>query len=379
MTTLSDLISQLKGSEFISSVKTIAASVGLFPDDWEEGDAEEAIVESVGDAVAQLWNTFVWYAIRGGFLDYAERGWLTLLARNVFNVERILATFATGTWTGTNATASPIGPFNPGDLVFVSLDNGKTYRNSGTVTFAPSTTTAITLQAEEIGTGSNAAPTRVVLQTTVLGVTGTNAASIAGRDDETDDALRARCRLKPASLSPNGPSQAYEFVCLTPDFHGVTVNRVKVSLGSVNGTVSVLIAGVDGAFTDPADVAAVNTAVLKNVAPTGATPTVTSAVGNSIPVTWQGWSHPSANVDPTAAEAAVNAALVLAFQSFPIGGDEKVAGSGFVYKNVIETVIKAAVPGFFEVEVTAPAADVAIAANEVPTLGAVNKTVTVAP
>src|SRR6478752_4307759 len=46
-------------------------------------------------------------AIRGGLLDYAEDDWLTLLAANLFGVERIGLTFATVTVRFTNAGTGP--------------------------------------------------------------------------------------------------------------------------------------------------------------------------------------------------------------------------------------------------------------------------------
>lgn len=379
MTSLSDLFSQLKSSNFIQSVKDAAAFVGLLPDDWVEGDHELSIVEAVGDTVELWWNTWVWYAIRGGFLDYAEGFWLTLLARNVFFVDRILATLATGAWTGTNATGGNIGPFNPDDLVFVCLDTGKTYRNSGVVTFTPGVNAPIAIVAVELGSGSNAAPTRVVLQTTVLGLSGTNAIAITARDDEPDPALRARCRLKVASLSPNGPGAAYEYVCLTPSFHGVTVNRVKVSKSSLTGTVDILIANPGGPVSSslPDDVGAVDAAVHANVTPDSVTSTVTSATGHSIAVTWQGWAKAKSGIDPTAALANARAALTLAFSEFPIGGDEITPGSGYVYVNILESIIRAAIPELFQVVVTAPATNEAIGASEVPVLGVPTGVVTV--
>lgn len=378
MTALSDLTSKLEKTNFVANVKAIVSTLGLFPDSWDDDrDSEPKILSSVAEVVTNLWNGVVWYAIAAGFLDLATGGWLTLLAKNVYFVDRIPASYAAGVYAGANATTSPIGPFNPGDLVFVNLDTGKTYRNIETVTFAKSATTNVNIAAEDLGTAGNGVATRVVLQTTVLGISGSNPATFSGRDEETDPELRARCRLKPASLSACGPAAAYEYVCLTPDFHGVAVNRVKISNGSPNGTVDILIAGPSGAVA-PDDVTAVDAAVAKNVTPDAVTSSVTSATAHPVDVTWQGWTH-NADLDTDEAEAAANAALAAAFRAMRIGGEEKVAGSGFVFKGKLADIVALAVPDFFDVAVTSPAADVAIASNEVPTLGTPLGTVTVAP
>lgn len=380
MTTLSDLISKVQASEFVTSVKSVATSLGLIPDDWVELDPEDAMANAFGQTAATWWNTYVYFAIRGGLLDYAEKKWLELLAKNVFNVDKIKASFATGTWTGTNATASNIGPFNAGDLLFYDLDTNKTYRNTNAspVTFIPGVNPAIPIAADEIGSGSNAAPSRVVLLTTVLGLSGSNAAAVSGFDDESDESLRARCRLKFASLSPNGAKAAYQYVALTPSLNGgIAVNRVKVSNGSINGTVRVVLAKASGPL-DSGEVTTVDAKLQALVVPTGATLTTANSVAHSIAVTWQAWCPASANVDPTAARDAANAALAKAFESFPIDGfsTSGVPGTGKVFVNILEATIRDAIPEAFQVSVTIPSGDVAIATDEIPTWGVPTGTVT---
>lgn len=123
---LKDLVSPVTLDQIVSSVKNVASTLGLLPSDWKSGDPEETLVQAIGQTIVLWWNTYALMAIMSGFLDYATAAWLTLLAKNVFNVDRILATFATGTWTASNSSGSPLGPFNPGDLVFVCEDTAKT-------------------------------------------------------------------------------------------------------------------------------------------------------------------------------------------------------------------------------------------------------------
>jgi len=369
MATFSDLLAQMQASDFVTSAKSFAKTIGLFPDDWVAFDPEDAIINSTGSTAATWWNTYVWSAINGGFLETAKKIWLTKLAKNVFNVDRITATFATGGWTGTNSTASPIGPFNPDDLLFYNLDTNQTYRNTDTVTFAPGVNTPITIEADALGSVGNAAPSRVKLLTTVLGMDGVNASPLAALDDETDPALVLRCRYKFAALSPNGPSDAYRYVALTPSLNGgVAINRVLIPPATGTGGVTVVLASASGVVSSP-DVATVKSAIVSQVVPNGITPTVISATANTIDVNWQAWVHANQNVDPTAVTAAVNQALVLAFQSFPIGGDAITPGNGRVFVDRLVAIIAAAVPQAFQIVVTLPAGDVVIGAYEVPVLG----------
>jgi len=378
MTALSDLLSTVKASDLVASIKTTATTLGLLPSSWQSGDPEDAIVNSVSQTIATYWNTYVYYAINGGFLSTATGKWLTLLAKGVFNVDRNLATFASGGWTGTNATAAPLGPYAPNTLTFVCLDTGATYTNQSSATFAVGVNAPITIVANVSGTAAgNAAPTRIVLQTTVVGLTGSNALAISGTDDETDAALALRCTYKWASLSPNGPADAYRYVALTPSFHGVSVNRVLVSPSSLNGSVLVTLANASsGGILTGGDVALVDAAIKANVVPVTVTETTQSATALSVPVTYQLWAHTTSGIVPATAQAAVNAALVTAFQNFPIGGD-LISGSGKVYVSDLVGIIKSVVPQAFQIVVTAPAADVALGTYQVATLGAVTPTITV--
>ncbi len=92
-----------------------------------------------------------------------------------------------------------------------SAGNGA-YTSGGTVNVCSSGVFA----ADVAGPDSTSSPgtiTQVV--TTLSGVTCTNLDSFVGSDWESNTALAARCRLKIQSLSPNGPSGAYEYFALS--------------------------------------------------------------------------------------------------------------------------------------------------------------------
>lgn len=377
---LRDLLGPLTTEETKASIYAVLTVLGVRPAEWRPGDPEAAIVHSVAATVATLWTRWVTPVIGSGFLDWAIGPGLQATAKQVYNVDFIPAAFASGEWTGTNAGISTAGPFAPGDLVFAHSTSGKTYRNTSTVSFLPATPLTIPIEAVERGTASDAAPGAIVLQTVVLGLTGSNALSVLGQDDEEPSRLRNRCRLKLGALSPNGSASAYEYVALTPTDpngrwdHGVTVTRAKVSSDSSTATVSVLLAGNAGALTG-GEVTAVNLAIQTTVVPEAITCTVASATGVAIPVTYTLYVLTTAGYSAPEVEALVDDALVTLFRALTIGGTVLPGEPGRVYRNVIEAAILGAVPGSLEVTLVAPAANVEIASTEVPVLGTITPTV----
>jgi hypothetical protein len=390
VTILAALLSPILSSDLVTSIKDVAAGLGLIPSDWAPLDPEDAIIESSSQTFAMKWNTYATVAIQGGFLDTAAaigsptapaNGWIKLLASSVFNVTAQPATFAQGGWTGTNATGGNLGPYSPGQLKFYNLDApSQTYSNTTTVTFLPGVPLTVTISADFVGSQANAAPSRIALLNTVLGLTGANALSIAGLDAETSPALANRCRLKYYGLSPNGASQAYQYVALTRSLNGgVAVNRVAVSPSSTNGSLIVALAGPSGPLSG-GDVTTVQNAIY-GVSPTpgGVVPdtvyaSVITAAGHTINVTWVAYYHSTDNIVPATEMTNGNAALVADFQLRPIAGDAITPGNGRVFVDHIKEVLGAALPKAFDIQVSAPANDVAIAgfpAPEVPTLGTV--------
>lgn len=76
--------------------------------------------------------------------------------------------------------------------------------------------TLATMVADGIGLASNAAPKQVTSPVTqAVGVTISNLVSWSASNYESNAKYAARCRLSLGALSPNGPSEAYEFIALT--------------------------------------------------------------------------------------------------------------------------------------------------------------------
>src|ERR1700676_3358745 len=253
MLALDDLLLAPTADQAEQTMLGLAASLGLPVTAWQKGGVARSIIKIMATVYAAFAAVIV-LAIGGGFLDYAVSGWLTLLARNVYNVTRIDATFATAA-QGIQLSNSGGGKYDvaPGDLSFSATINGTKYlyRNTsaGTLQPGPGTTLLLDVEAVEIGAASNAAPGAITtLETTLLGVAVTNIVPVLGQDAESDEALRQRCRDSLGALSPNGPKAAYAYVAKSAVRNDVSigVTRVKIPTPPGDGSLSVYVASASG-------------------------------------------------------------------------------------------------------------------------------------
>ncbi len=155
----------------------------------------------------------------------------------------------------------------------------------------------------------------------------------------------------------------------------MSINRVYVSPSSVTGQVVVTIAAPGGVVSG-GDVTTVDANLVEKCLPDTATLTTQSAVANTIPVSYKTYYHATDGIVVATERANIAAALLAAFNTFPIGG-EIISVQGYVFVNLLEAIISRASPLAFQVIVDAPAADVAIALTpipEVPVLGALTDT-----
>ena len=368
-----DLLKPLTAAQVKASLYTLLAALGLPVTSWKEGAVVRTIIAVVSVVFGGFTELMVLVA-RSGFLDLAAGGWLTLLAEQVYDVARILATAATGQVTATNAGGG-LYTFEPGELVVTAPGTKRTYQNVVAVTLTPMSAVTFDVIAQELGTASNAAPGTVTgLATAVPKVTVTNAGSILGSDEEKDLALRQRCRDKLGALSPNGPKAAYEYWAKSAtrlDGTYIGANRVWVSPSGV--PVEVIVAGPAGAIsgdpTDPAtDLGAIAVAIEQRVVPNGVTYTLASATEHAMAVACDIWIDKASGLTSGEITTAATAALDDFLGASPIGGVD-LGGGGFVFVNAIIAAIAAIAPSkVLKVGVNSPAADEAIGAGEVPVL-----------
>jgi len=366
----SDLLATVSLTEWKTRIIGVANAVGLKTENWAEGGYTRTLVA----LFSQLYKTagdVVRVIAASGFLDTAEGLWLTFLAKNLFGVDRVEATFAAApsALTLTNGGGG-LYVYEAGDIVVAHEDTGKTYRNTSAGTLNPGAGQTLTLDlaAEEAGTNSNAGVGKITLMvTSFLGVTCANPVALAGLDEETDPLLRDRCRDSIAALGVGGIKKAYEFYAKSAkrtDGTAVGVTRVLVATPPGDGTVNVYIAGASGELSAP-DVAFVQADFDEHVTPYGFDGTAVSATNLAVDAPCSIWIPSSLGLSTAAARQIVFDALEAHVQSIPIGGVVISPTGGRVYWRKLLEVISAAIPGTLKAQLTAET-DITVTASEVP-------------
>lgn len=376
------MIVPLTEEDALEESLAVAESLGLPVTTWVEGDVTLTILEILSYWVAKE-RGLSRVAIAGGLIDFAEDDeWLTAWAKQVYDVDRIDQDFARTTVTVTN-TGQDTHVVGANDLTFQNASTDKTYRNVspavGTISIAPGDVVSVDIIADEAGSASSADPGDIsIVVSGFLGLTVTNPSPAVGRDRETGDQLKARCRLKTPAISKTGagPKGKYAYIAITPEENGnAGVTRCDVRGNSVTGAVTVVLAGSSGAVTNT-DRDLVEEALVDKVIGPTETLTVISATNASIDVTYELWVYDDVNVDGAALQAKVSQRIDALFALAPIGGWRRAADpNGKVFVNLLEATIKSVTNRAFQVAVTLPAADVDLTQNQVPVKGTVTGTI----
>lgn len=376
--TLADLLLEEDQATIYADGLELATTLNLPVTSWQPGDPTRAQFQLEAEMLFRLQQVVTGF-IGSGFLDFAKGVWLQkVIAKQVFNVDVPDATYAETDVTLTNSLGG-VYDLDPGDVVFKNSTSGKTYTSTSGGHLAGSGGTLIVhVIADETGSASSSAAGEIdALVTTLTGVTCTNAAAAVGLDVQDPSITIQQCRDKSASLSPNGPAAAYTFVSLNSALTGIkTITRARVYPDSDTGDVLLYVAGPSGSVSG-GDVTAVQDAITLWATPLCITPTVTSAAGVTIAVTYTLWLYKSVNQTTSQIQDAVQAALEALFVVLPIGGDIiPPATTGLLYQSIIESVIGAVFPKkTFRVVLSLPASDTSLANGEVPQLGTVTGTI----
>lgn len=354
----------------------IATAVGLPVTSWQTGDPTRSTFHFVSEILDNLEQSIVLF-IGAGFLDTAQGDWLKLLAAQVYGYTAQEATYATTDVTLTNGGGG-LYVIAAGDLTLKNTTSGATYHNinGGTLSPGPATLT-LTFEADEPGSASNAGVGEIDdMVTTLLGVTVANAAVAVGLDEESPESIRDNARAKLGSLSPNGPRDAYDYVARNAALTGTTeITRTRTVGNTTTGIVNVYLASASGAVTAEARDAA-EAAIVQWANPICFTPGVASATAVTVPVAYTLWAYSSIGQTTSEIEEAVEAALIDLFRTRPIGGDVIGSDPGRLYVSLLVAAIRATFPEhIFRVTISAPAADVDLAINEVASLGTVTATI----
>ncbi len=382
MISISDLFSTSTRDEVFNTFAGILASLNLKVTSWAPGANARTLLVGIAQKFSDLTQVIA-EINKGGFRETATGNWLVMLSRNMYGVDGIAAAAGTTDETFTNASAVPYGPFNPGDVTLENAVTKKQYKNTATLTVPALGSVISPIISSELGSGSSATPGQIstLISPSMPGVTVTNANALVGVDAETDDALRQRDLDKLGAVSPNGPIGAYAYYAKTAkkiDGTYVDVNRVKVV--GASGAVTVTVASTSGAVpgnvgTPGTDLYIVDQSVQLNAVPVGITATVQSATTQTVALTYTAWVSSKANRSSADIQTSVATQIAKFFSALPIGGVVLSGLQGYVFIDALKEQIfrsvtdPSGVSYVRDVDISIPAADVALTGSAVAVLG----------
>lgn len=377
-TSLEDLTTPLTRDEAKASIYGVLSTVGVDTTTWKPGAVVRTMIAAVAIVLAAL-SQLIALATKSGFLEYASNDWLTLVATHVYGATRVAATFAAGEITLTNSGGG-VYVLAVDDLVVANPTTGATYRNTTGGTLNALGTLTLAIVATEAGSASTSTGNTITsLVTTLLSVTVSNANSVVGLDAESDPNLRARCREKLGSLSPNGPWDAYAYAAkgaLRSDGTAIGVTRVRVikdGYGNVDVYCATATGGITGTATDATtDLGAIDLALQTGAAPLAVTATANTAAALSQGVTYEVWMYNTSGLTSAQIQTLISAKLAAYAATVPVGGNVIDNDPGKVFVATLEAEIRSVRPNeIFKAVVTSPAADLELTGSQVWTLGSV--------
>lgn len=352
MLPLDELLTAVSEEEALATFLEILESLEIPAAAWPQRGIAMTILRVFARAVSSLSKAHRAIA-EAGFLDHATGAGLTLLARCVYGVERIPATVATGELTLANPTGTSFTKA-AGAAIFIG-ENGKSYRNLSPFTLNPFSQITITVTAIEVGSASTAAAGTVhEIETTMIGVSASNAQSIVGVDEELDPSLRQACRDRIQAYGAGAPRGAYAYWARRAkrdDGAYVNTNRVSVSRSSSTGRVVVTMASPSGPMT-PEDLTAVRDTIEDRVRPDTVTVLVGSAAPLQLSPSITAYAVRSPGLSASTVKAQIETALATFGAAWPIGGRTKPPSLvGYLYEDSISAAVIAAHPAIYECDV----------------------------
>ncbi len=330
MLTVDDLFTPPTEDEIFNTFLATLESTGVPANSWRKGGVARTILRIVAVLYAGF-ASIISIIAKAGYLDTATGGWLTLLSKFVYGVDRIIATFATGIVTVHNGGGG-VYAFEIGEFKCKNNASGKVYTNAERFplvgNFNPGDTLDVPVVALDLGTDSNAAPGTIdTLVSNITDGTVTNVAAIVGQDEESDVDLRQRDRDSLGALSPFGPRGAYRFAIRSaklPSGVVVNVNRVYLQPFSSTGRELAYVASPAGSVSAP-ELTAITASVEDLARPDTDTFELHSAAQVNYTATLTVYAKKTKGIDAPTIEAAVNRRLLDFIELYPIGGRVKPA------------------------------------------------------
>lgn len=191
------------------------SDTGLPATSWAEESVPRRLIAGESVALADAMNLAAAIA-NGNILDYSAGDWLTLLASNVYQLDRKLAIAARGPVLVTNNSGST-QTITAGQLLVRSTQTGAVFRNLAGFSVLNGATVSADFQAELAGLVGNAAVNTVTDPLTPIpGVTFNNpgASNVwltqIGTREESDESLRTRCKARWPQFGGGPTLLAYE-------------------------------------------------------------------------------------------------------------------------------------------------------------------------
>jgi uncharacterized phage protein gp47/JayE len=353
MLTLNQLLTEQTEDEVLTSMLAVLTQLGFQATAWQPTSWQIIILR----VMAFIWSGFtktLTEIVSGGFTTLATSKWLTLLARYVYDLERLEAQPAIGQFLLTSSAGAPVHTWASGDLIVADAPNGtagaNTYTCTAGGTLGPNATLSLEFKADVAGTAANIPPsTTLYLWTPLVGVTVTNPALLPasstwittpGQDEESDPRLAARCIGRWSRLTYGSTEGAYKGWCLEAL---PALTRVEVLAAEGDGTVTIVGATSLGGLSGGQITTITN--YLKGITdgvgrrPINDILDVQSAVVVTSPaLTITAYVLP--DVEDTI-DATIQTALAAYFGTVPIGGTRLVAGPGNVlFSRIMETCQK---------------------------------------
>lgn len=157
MATFSELTTPLSRLEVEAAIYAAIQARGVATTSWKPGAIARTIISGVAIVLAAF-STLQQRIAESGFLELAAGDWLTIVAREVYGVERSVGSFAAGNLTLDNTAG---GLFTPGigDVIVSNSTTGKTFRNTAAFVLNPfQVGLVVPFEAVEIGADSTSAP-----------------------------------------------------------------------------------------------------------------------------------------------------------------------------------------------------------------------------
>lgn len=347
----------------------ICETIGLPARSWRKGGAFRTLLRVASRGIADV-SALGAQLVKSRFRETAEGDWLWQAAINDYGFTPRDATFATGVERFTN-TGGGVFNYPAGAVRVRNPDTNKVYATTAPLVLGPGGIADVAIAAVEIGSASSTGPeTITALETTMLGVTVLNPASVVGTDKATDPEIKEAMGESLGALSLNGPRAAYAFAIRTAkrlDGSPVNINRSHRSPGSSSGTVRVWCASPAGAPL-ASDLDRVRESIEAKSRPDTVKVIVSAAGTKPVSAALTVWARRTTGMTEDALRTLVVNALTVFIREYPIGGVAKQPSvQGYLYGGAIDGVCIAAHPSIFDVD---GSVDVALAEGEVAVLTA---------